>query len=86
MGVMIDMPAAIVQQANEYAERKGCSFRDLLCLCVEAYLADQKKKREEDLHSWSERFNALLDSTESRNETPYIFNRAEAYEPEVTFS
>ena len=45
MGIMIDMPAAIIQQANEYAERNGCSFRDLLCQSVEMYLAEQEQKR-----------------------------------------
>ncbi len=86
MGVMIDMPAAIVQQANEYAERNGCSFRDLLCLSVEKYLAEQERKRKADASAWIEKFNALLDSTESRNDEPYKFNRADAYEPEVTFA
>lgn len=86
MGIMIDMPAAIIQQANEYVERSGCTFRDLLCLCVEKYLAEQEQKRKADISAWNERFNALLDSTESRNEEPYRFNRADAYEPEVTFA
>ena len=86
MGIMIDMPAAIVQQANEYAERNGCSFRDLLCLSVEKYLAEQERKRKADASAWIEKFNALLDSTESRNDEPYKFNRADAYEPEVTFA
>ena len=86
MGIMIDMPAAIVQQANEYAERNGCSFRDLLCLSVEMYLAEQERKRKADVSAWTKRFNALLDSTESRNEKPYKFNRVDAYEPEVAFA
>ena len=86
MGIMIDMPAAMIQQANEYAERSGCTFRDLLCQSVEMYLAEQEQKRKADVSAWNERFNALLDSTESRNEEPYRFNRADAYEPEVTFA
>ena len=86
MGIMIDMPAAIIQQANEYAERSGCTFSDLLCLSVEMYLAEQEQKRKADISAWNERFNALLDSTKSRNEEPYRFNRADAYEPEVTFA
>ena len=86
MGVMIDMPVAIVQQANEYAERSGCSFRDLLCLSVEMYLAEQERKRKVDASAWVEKFNALLDNTESRNDEPYNFSRADAYEPEVTFA
>ena len=84
MGVMIDMPAAMVQEANEYAERNGCSFRDLLCLSVEMYLAEQARKRKAEVSA--KKFNALLDSTESRNDEPYRFNRADAYEPEVTFA
>ena len=80
MGVVIDMPATIVQEANEYAERSGCSFRDLLCLSVEMYLAEQTRKRKAEVSAWTERFNALLDSTESRNDEPYKFNRADAYE------
>ena len=44
MGVVIDMPVAMVQQVNECAERSGCSFRDLLCLSVEMYLAEQERK------------------------------------------
>ena len=86
MGVMIDMPDAMVQEANEYAERNGCSFRDLLCLSVEMYLAEQARKRKEEVSAWTKKFNALLDSTESRNDEPYKFNRADAYEPEVTFA
>lgn len=86
MGIMIDMPATIIQQANEYVERSGCTFRDLVCLSVEMYLAEQEQKRKADISAWNERFNALLDSTESRNEEPYRFNRADAYEPEVTFA
>ena len=86
MGIMIDMPAAIIQQANEYAERNGCSFRDLLCQSVEMYLAEQEQKRKANFSAWEKRFNALLDSTESRNEAPYKFNRADAYEPEVAFA
>lgn len=86
MGIMIDMPTAIIRQANEYAERSGCSFRDLLCLSVEMYLAEQERKRKADVSAWERRFNALLDSTESRNEEPYRFNRADAYEPEMAFA
>ena len=86
MGIMIDMPAAMIQQANEYAERSGCSFRDLLCQSVEMYLAEQEQKRRANFSAWEKRFNALLDSTESRNEEPYRFNRADAYEPEVDFA
>ena len=86
MSVMIDMPTVMVQQANEYAERAGCSFRDLLCLCVEAYLAEQERKRKAELSTWADRFDALLDGTQSRNAKPYSFNRADAYEPEVTFA
>ncbi len=86
MGIMIDMPAAMVQQANEYAERSGCSFRDLLCLSVEMYLAEQERKRKANASAWVEKFDALLDSTESRNDEPYKFNRADAYEPEVAFA
>ena len=86
MGVMIDMPAAMVQEANEYAERTGCSLRDLLCLSVEMYLAEQARKRKSEVSAWTEKFNALLDSTESRNYEPYTFNRADAYEPGVTFA
>ena len=86
MGIMIDMPAAMIQQANEYAERSGCSFRDLLCQSVEMYLAEQEQKRKANFAAWEKRFNELLDSTESRNEEPYRFNRADAYEPEVAFA
>ena len=86
MSVMIDMPAAMVQRANEFAERNGCSFREILCLSVEAYLAAQERKRRSDISNWTKKFNALLDGTESRNEKPYVFNRADAYEPEVTFA
>ena len=86
MGITVDMPASMVQQANEYAERNGCSFQDLLCLCVEAYLANQDRRRNAVNSAWVDKFNALIDSTESRNETPYTFNRADAYEPEVTFA
>ena len=86
MGVMIDMPAAMVQEANEYAERNGCSFSDLLCLSAERYLAEQARKRKAEISAWTKKFNALLDSTESRNDEPYKFNRADAYEPEVTFA
>ena len=78
MGIMIDMPAAMIQQANDYAERSGCSFRDLLCQSVEMYLAEQEQKRRANFSAWEKRFNALLDSTESRNEEPYRFNRADA--------
>ena len=86
MSVMIDMPVAMVQQANEFAERNGCSFREILCLSVEAYLAAQERKRQSDISDWTKKFNALLDETESRNEKPYVFNRADAYEPEVAFA
>ncbi len=86
MSVMIDMPATMVQQANEYAERNGCSFRDLLCLSVEMYLAEQERKQQADAVAWTENFNALLVRTESRNDKPYKFNRADAYEPEVAFA
>jgi hypothetical protein len=86
MGVVIDMPVAMVQQINECAERSGCSFRDFLCLSVKMYLAEQERKRQADVSAWVDRFNALLDSTESRNDEPYKFNRADAYEPEVAFT
>lgn len=86
MGIMIDMPAAVVQQANEFAERSGCTFRDLLCLSVETYLAEQERRRSSEVSVWKEKFDALLDSTESRNDKPYKFNRADAYEPEVAFA
>ena len=50
------------------------------------YLAEQTRKRKAEVSAWTERFNALLDSTESRNDEPYKFNRADAYEPEVAFA
>ena len=56
MGVMIDMPAAMVQEANEYAERNGCSFRDLLCLSVQMYLAEQARKRKTEVSAWAEKY------------------------------
>ena len=76
----------ISRAIGEYAERNGCSFRDLLCLSVEMYLAEQARKRKIEVSAWTKKFNALLDSTESRNDEPYKFNRADAYEPEVAFA
>ena len=58
MGIMIDMPAAIIQQANEYAERSGCTFHDLLCLSVKMYLAEQARRmsllgKSGSMHFWT---------------------------------
>ena len=56
---------------------KGEMFR------IKAVLA---LKRKAEVSAWTKKFNALLDSTESRNDEPYKFNRADAYEPEVAFA
>ena len=84
MSVVVDMPPMMVQRVNEFAEREGRSFRELLCLSVEMYLNEQERRHEADVSAWNENFAKLLNATPSRNDKPYQFSREDAYEAEAS--
>lgn len=74
MSIMIDLPPAMAQEAQEYVTVRGTTLERLFL----DYLSSELKRRRETDAMMSE-FDALVEKTSSRRDAPYSFNRADAY-------
>ena len=81
MSLTIQVPPVMENEAIEYATSCGETLEELLFNCLRREMSERRERQ-----NWATRFNNLLSRTESRNTTVYEFNRADAYEPEVTFA
>ena len=75
MSIMIDLPPAMAQEAQEYATVRGTTLERLFLDYLKAEL-----KRRRELDSAMSEFDALVEKTSSRRDAPYKFNRADAYQ------
>ena len=74
MSITIDLPPAMAQEAREYVTVRGTTLERMLL----DYLAAELKLRR-DLDAAMSEFDALVETTRKRRDTPYAFNRADAY-------
>ena len=75
MSIMIDLPPALAQEAQEYVTVRGTTLERLF---LDYLKAELKRRREMD--SAMSEFDALVEKTSSRRDAPYKFNRADAYQ------
>ena len=75
MSIMIDLPPAMAQEAQEYVTVRGTTLERMFL----DYLKSELKRRREVDSAMSE-FDALVEKTSSRRDAPYKFNRADAYQ------
>jgi hypothetical protein len=71
---MIDLPPAMAKEAQEYVTVRGTTLERLFL----DYLKEELKRRREVESAMSE-FDALVEKTSNRRDSPYVFNRADAY-------
>ena len=75
MSIMIDIPPAIAQEAQDYVALEGKSLEKMFLDFLTAEL--QRRRKAAALIS---EFDALVEKTSARRDKPYVFNRADAYE------
>jgi hypothetical protein len=82
MPITIDLPPAMVQEAEAFAQSQNTTLQQL----VVDYIGSELNRRREvqvvlsRLDKISNRVNARLSGE------PYKFNRADAYEPEIPYA
>ena len=82
MSIMVDLPPAMAQEAQEYATVRGTTLERLLFDYLKAEL-----DRRHEVDEVMAKFDALVEKSHGRlNGTPYKFNRADAYEPEIPYA
>lgn len=82
MSIMVDLPPAMAQEAQEYATVRGTTLERLLFDYLKAEL-DRRHEVDEAMA----KFDALVRQSSGRLQgKPYKFNRADAYEPESVFA
>jgi len=82
MSIMIDIPPAMAQEAQEYATVQGTTLERMLFDCIAAEI-DRRRAAKKSLGEWEREFNGLVKQSEGRLAAPYKFNRADAYEEEL---
>ena len=70
--------AAFIVFAGKGIDAVGVMRIDAGTNGVDMYLAVQTRKPMTEVLAWTEKFSALPDCTEIRNDKPYKFNRADA--------
>ena len=75
MSIMIDIPPAIAQEAQDYVALEGKSLEKMFLDFLTAEL--QRRRKAVTLIS---EFDTLVEKTSARRDKPYVFNRADAYE------
>ena len=79
MSIMIDIPPAMAQEAQEYATVQGTTLERMLFDCIAAEI-DRRCAVKKSLGEWELEFNELVKQSEGRLAEPYKFNRADAYQ------
>lgn len=82
MGITVDMPPAMVQEAREYATARGTTLEEMVFDLVSDQL--ERYRRADEMLS---KLGRLVEASHGRlSGKPYKFNRADAYEPEVAYA
>ena len=84
MSIMIDLPPAMAQEAQEYATVRGTTLERMLFDCLKAEL-DRRRKESETATRLMDRWREVVRKGRGRLTEPYVFNRADAY-PEGEFA
>ena len=84
MSIMIDLPPAMAQEAQEYATIRGTTLERMLFDCLKAEL-DRRHKERETATRLMDRWREVIRKGRGRRTEPYVFNRADAY-PEGEFA
>ena len=74
MSIMIDLPPAMAKEAQEYVTVRGTTLERMFLDHLKAEL-----KRRREVESVMSEFDALVEKTSNRRDSPYVFNRADAY-------
>ena len=82
MSIMIDLPPAMAQEAQEYATVRGTTLERMLFDCIKAEL-DRRRKADEVM---AELDAMVLKTSKRLTGEPYRFRRADAYEPEAVLA
>ena len=82
MSVTLNVPHAIENEVRYCANQRGISLSQFLCELVEKEAARIRKERECYAEECIAGLDALVKATHGRIDAPYVFNRADAYEPE----
>ncbi len=79
MCIMLDMPPAMEQEAKDLASVQGTTLERMLLDHIEQDLARRRMAKET-----MSKLDHLVEKTSRRlNGKSYVFNRADAYEPEA---
>ena len=78
MSIMIDLPPAMAQEAQEYATVRGTTLERMLFDCLKAEL-DRRRKESETATRLMDRWREVVRKGRGRITEPYAFNRADAY-------
>lgn len=81
MSIMVDVPPAMVDQTIEYEKATGISLEKMLC----DYLLERVRRRQQAEEILRD-LDDLAERSRGRLSEPYIFNRADAYEPEIPYA
>ena len=84
MSIMIDLPPAMAQEAQEYATVRGTTLERMLFDCLKAEL-DRRRKESETATRLMDRWREVVRKGRGRRTDAYVFNRADAY-PEGEFA
>ena len=74
MSIVIDLPPAMAQEAQGYARLDGTTLEKLF---LDSLTAELKRRRQ--VSQAISDFDALVMETSSRRDSPYVFNRVDAY-------
>ena len=74
MSIMIDLPPAMAKEAQEYVTVRGTTLERMFLDYLKAELT-----RRREVESAMSEFDALVEKTSNRRDSPYVFNRADAY-------
>lgn len=78
MSIMIDLPPAMAQEAQEYATVRGTTLERMLFDCLKAEL-NRRRKESENATRLMDRWREVVRKGRGRRTEPYVFNRADAY-------
>ena len=78
MSIMIDLPPAMAQEAQGYADLRGTTLEQILFDYLKSELA-----RKAEVDKALAKLDGLVRQSHGRLSKPYKFNRADAYAPEV---
>ncbi len=84
MSITIELPPAVAQEAMGYAMLEGTSLEGLLLSCLKSEFDRRRLKNASK--SPMEKWRETVRKSSNRLREPYVFNRADAYEPERPFA